>query len=130
MISVWHQQTNNHGILQLASILQVWFRDLRTQVQLIDRPSVIFTTHFILAMIQHPEVLAKCQQEIDSVVGNRRLPNFGDRPNLPYLECVMNECLRWAAPLPLSTFVSILWNTGAEPPNLRFTPSSHGRRRL
>ena len=62
-------------------------------------------------MIQHPEVLAKCQQEFDSAVGHYRLPNFGDRPNLPYLECVMNECLRWAAPLPLSTPVSILRNT-------------------
>lgn len=82
-------------------------------------------------MVQHPEVFAKCQQEIDSVVGLARLPAFEDRPNLPYLECAMNECLRWAAPVPLSKYVSILRNTVTElGPNLRSTSSSDGRRRL
>ena len=41
-------------------------------------------SHFILAMTLHPEVLVKAQEEIDSVVGNDRLPGFSDRPNLPY----------------------------------------------
>ncbi|KAG6842723.1 hypothetical protein H0H93_003664, partial [Arthromyces matolae] len=41
-------------------------------------------SHFLLAMMAHPETLAKAQEEIDRVVGSERLPNFNDRPNLPY----------------------------------------------
>lgn len=41
-------------------------------------------SHFLLAMMQHPEVLKKAQQEIDAVVGQDRLPSFEDRASLPY----------------------------------------------
>ncbi|KAF7976129.1 hypothetical protein HWV62_7419 [Athelia sp. TMB] len=57
--------------------------------------------HFIHAMITHPDVLACAQAEIDAVVGRDRLPSFADRAALPYIECVMSECLRWAAPVPV-----------------------------
>ena len=46
-------------------------------------------------MILHPDVQAKAQEEIDHVVGSQRLPDFGDRPNLPYVEAVYLETLRW-----------------------------------
>ncbi|KAF8995974.1 cytochrome P450 [Cyathus striatus] len=59
-------------------------------------------SHFLLALMNHPEVLRKAQQEIDTVVGSERLPSFEDRPNLPYLECVLNETYRWGVPVPLS----------------------------
>lgn len=52
-------------------------------------------------MITHPEIYKKAQKEIDDVVGSERLPTFEDRPNLPYLECIMNEVLRWGVPVPL-----------------------------
>lgn len=55
----------------------------------------------MLAMITYPEVLAKAQAEIDTVVGTDRLPAFADRASLPYIECLLSECLRWAAPVPL-----------------------------
>jgi cytochrome P450 len=58
--------------------------------------------HFFLAMVQNPGVLAKAQKEIDSVVGNDRLPTLDDRANLPYVNCVFDECLRWGVPVPLS----------------------------
>lgn len=58
--------------------------------------------HFFLAMIKHPEVLVKAQQEIDSVVGCDRLPTLEDRDSLPYIECVVKECFRWGVPVPLS----------------------------
>lgn len=61
--------------------------------------------HFIHAMITYPDVLAKAQAEVDAVVGGDRLPSFSDRPSLPYVECVMSECLRWAAPVPLGEFI-------------------------
>jgi cytochrome P450 len=59
-------------------------------------------SHFILAMVLYPEALAKAQEEIATVVGNSRLPTFADRSSLPYVECIMSECLRWAVPVPLS----------------------------
>ena len=61
--------------------------------------------HFTLAMIQHPEILKKAQKEIDAVVGNSRLPTFSDRPNLPYVNAVVNEALRISSPVPLGALL-------------------------
>ena len=49
---------------------------------------------YILAMVRHPEVYRKLQDEIDQVVGQGRLPEFGDRETLPYAECVIKEMYR------------------------------------
>ncbi|KAG6860201.1 hypothetical protein C0995_014458 [Termitomyces sp. Mi166 len=59
-------------------------------------------SHFLLAMMAHPEVLAKAQKEIDTVIGSERLPNFSDRPNLAYIEALLKETWRWGAPVPLN----------------------------
>ncbi|KAF8153982.1 cytochrome P450 [Crassisporium funariophilum] len=56
---------------------------------------------FVLAMVLHPHEFQKAQEELDQVVGNRRLPNIDDRPSLPYLECVLKEVLRWNPMVPL-----------------------------
>ncbi|KAH7911674.1 cytochrome P450 [Hygrophoropsis aurantiaca] len=56
---------------------------------------------FILAMLLHPEVQAKAQAEIDSAIGTSRLPNFDDRPSLPYVEAILREILRWRPVVPL-----------------------------
>ncbi|KAG6910700.1 hypothetical protein DXG01_008744 [Tephrocybe rancida] len=55
---------------------------------------------FFLAMVIHPECQHKAQEEIDRVIGSARLPELSDRDSLPYMECVMQESLRWnqAAP--------------------------------
>lgn len=52
-------------------------------------------------MREYPDVMAKAQKEIDSVVGSDRLPTFADRKNLPYVEALFNECLRYSAAVPL-----------------------------
>ena len=52
-------------------------------------------------MIQHPEILQKAQKEIDAVVGTARLPTFSDRPNLPYVNAIVLEVLRWNPAVPL-----------------------------
>ncbi|KAJ7446928.1 cytochrome P450 [Mycena galericulata] len=49
---------------------------------------------FILALTMHPSAQKKAQAEIDRVVGTDRLPNFGDRENLPYVEGLYLEVMR------------------------------------
>lgn len=55
-------------------------------------------------MANYPEVQAKAQAEIDSVVGQDRLPEFSDRANLPYIHAVISELLRWQSVLPLGAY--------------------------
>ena len=58
-------------------------------------------------MALYPEVQKKAQAEIDSVVGPNRLPNFEDRPSLPYINAVVKESMRWHTPAPLGAFLSL-----------------------
>ena len=58
-------------------------------------------TSFLLAMTMYPEVQKKCQAELDDVVGNDRLPTFGDRDRLPYLATMLKEVIRWGPTTPL-----------------------------
>ena len=48
-----------------------------------------------------PEVQARAQAEIDAVVGPDRLPNFGDRESLPYVEALCKENYRFFNTVPL-----------------------------
>ena len=63
--------------------------------------TVSFLHTFFLAMQLYPEVQRKAQEEIDRVIGNDRLPTIADRPNLPYIEMVIKELLRWNPVAPL-----------------------------
>ncbi|EEA29076.1 hypothetical protein TMatcc_002549 [Talaromyces marneffei ATCC 18224] len=56
---------------------------------------------FFLAMILFPEAQKKAQEEIDRVVGTDRLPGVADRPNLPYLNAMVKEVLRWHPVAPM-----------------------------
>ncbi|EAU84016.2 cytochrome P450 [Coprinopsis cinerea okayama7 len=55
-----------------------------------------------LALSLFPEVQKKAQAEIDAVVGSDRLPTFEDRQNLPYINALVSEVLRWHAVAPTS----------------------------
>ena len=46
-------------------------------------------------MALYPEVQKKAQAEIDAVVGPNRLPDFHDRPSLPYINAIVKESSRW-----------------------------------
>lgn len=50
-------------------------------------------------MAMYPEVQCKAQSELDGVVGNGRSPEFED--NLPYIQAVVMESLRWIPVVPL-----------------------------
>ncbi|KAH9916791.1 cytochrome P450 [Fomitopsis serialis] len=56
---------------------------------------------FVLAMVLHPDACKKAQEEIDRVIGDARLPDFGDRASLPYVEALFKEVYRWIPPVPL-----------------------------
>ena len=45
-------------------------------------------------MALYPEVQKKAQAEIDAVVGQNRLPDFHDRPSLPYTNAIVKESSR------------------------------------
>ena len=49
----------------------------------------------MLALLLHPEVFAKAQDEIDKLTKRERLVDFDDRDSLPYFECVMKEVFRF-----------------------------------
>ncbi|THH20292.1 hypothetical protein EW146_g1063 [Bondarzewia mesenterica] len=72
---------------------------------------------FFLAMTLYPEVQKLAQQEIDSVVGNDRLPTLDDR--LPYVEALVSEVLRWAPVAPLGKCFMILGLTKIQKPSIR-----------
>ena len=60
---------------------------------------------FFLAMTIYPEVFKKAQAEVDSVVGNERLPTMEDRDALPYVNAICTELLRWNVLIPLRTYL-------------------------
>ncbi|KAI0029081.1 cytochrome P450 [Vararia minispora EC-137] len=56
---------------------------------------------FILNMILNPHVQAKAREELDRVIGRERVPDSNDRSNLPYIEAIYMETLRWDPTAPL-----------------------------
>ncbi|KAF3191324.1 hypothetical protein TWF225_001465 [Orbilia oligospora] len=58
---------------------------------------------FFLAMSLFPDIQIKAREEIDRVTGGfaSRLPTLQDRPNLPYVEAVVKETMRWVPIAPL-----------------------------
>lgn len=56
--------------------------------------TVVSIKSFILAMLIHPEIQRKAREEIDSVVGADRLPDFSDQERMPYFSAVLKEVLR------------------------------------
>jgi cytochrome P450 len=50
----------------------------------------------------HHEAQVKAFEEIDRVIGHDRLPTLADLDDLPYLEAIWKETLRWSPPLPIS----------------------------
>ncbi|KAF8199264.1 cytochrome P450 [Mycena galopus ATCC 62051] len=57
---------------------------------------------FILSMLANPEAQKKTQAEIDSVIGQDRLPDFDDEESLPYVAAVIKESLRWQNMKPIA----------------------------
>lgn len=50
---------------------------------------------FVMAAVKHPNAVAKVQEELSSVVGQNRLPEWDDMENMPFVNAFINEVLRW-----------------------------------
>lgn len=53
-------------------------------------------------MREHPEVQHRAHRELSEVIGANKLPSFGDRAALPYVQAVYLEVMRWMPALTLS----------------------------
>ena len=60
-----------------------------------------FLRFFIMASVLYPKSVGKAQKELDSVVGQNRLPSFDDTSNLPYVNAFVKEVFRWRPALPM-----------------------------
>lgn len=49
---------------------------------------------FVTICLQNPDAVKKAKVELDSVIGPKRLPSFGDIGNLPYTNAFISELLR------------------------------------
>nr|QEA08558.1 flavone synthase II [Chrysanthemum indicum] len=55
----------------------------------------------LVELINNPKVLEKAKEEIDKVIGNERLVQESDTPNLPYIQAIIKEALRLHPPIPM-----------------------------
>ncbi|XP_053380505.1 cytochrome P450 1A1-like [Mercenaria mercenaria] len=52
-------------------------------------------SNLFLCLMNHPNYQRKAQEELNEVVGNKRLPTLDDRRNCPFIEAVVMETLRY-----------------------------------
>ena len=57
--------------------------------------------YFTIASVLYPESVKKAREELDSIVGQNRLPSFDDTSKLPYVNAFVKEVLRWRPMLPM-----------------------------
>ncbi|KAJ7843270.1 cytochrome P450 [Mycena leptocephala] len=55
-----------------------------------------FMSIFFLVMSHFPDMQARAQQEIDDLLGQKRLPEIHDRESLPFTNRLIKEVHRWA----------------------------------
>lgn len=63
--------------------------------------TVISVEWAMAELIKDPRVQEKVQEELDRVIGSKRIMNEMDFPNLPYLKCVVKEAFRQHPPTPM-----------------------------
>ncbi|KAI0062665.1 cytochrome P450 [Artomyces pyxidatus] len=56
---------------------------------------------FFLMLAQYPDIQEKAQAEVDAVTRRERLPDYSDRPRLPYIDAICKELLRWRVVTPI-----------------------------
>jgi cytochrome P450 len=59
-------------------------------------------TFVVYMLAEHPEVLSRLREEILNQVGPTNMPNYDDVRAMKYLRAVLNETLRFYAPVPFN----------------------------
>ncbi|KAK5261393.1 hypothetical protein LTR40_002270 [Exophiala xenobiotica] len=78
----------------------------------------------ILALAKNPQIQKRARAEIDAVCGAERAPNFSDFKDLPYINCIVKEGMRWR---PTYVFyLSITVHHEAKTPMLTFQSAVAG----
>ena len=52
---------------------------------------------FFQMMAKYTDIVKRAQIEIDNVTFRERLPTLDDRKELPIVDCIVKEVLRWAS---------------------------------
>ncbi|KAH6798579.1 hypothetical protein C2S51_035063 [Perilla frutescens var. frutescens] len=63
--------------------------------------SVVATEWVMSLLLNHPEVMHKARQEIDTHIGHDRMVEEHDLPKLRYIHCIILETLRLFPPVPM-----------------------------
>ncbi|KAI8942774.1 hypothetical protein NX059_000818 [Plenodomus lindquistii] len=80
-------------------------RVLFSDILAAGQETTITTLHyFFKAALLYPDFIKHAQAELDQVVGRDRLPDWDDRPNLPYIKALIAELHRWASSTPLGFY--------------------------
>ncbi|KAJ9174449.1 hypothetical protein P3X46_013090 [Hevea brasiliensis] len=84
----------------LMDILLQIYHDKDAEFKISKNQIKAFIMWIIAELINHPNVLKKLKEEIESIVETKRLVEDSDIPNLHYLEAVVKETLRLHPTIP------------------------------
>ena len=59
-------------------------------------------------MLHNPDVMKRCQRQIDDVIGRHRAPSMKDKASMPYVEATILEILRMSDVVPFGVSVNLL----------------------
>ncbi|KAA0053194.1 cytochrome P450 93A2-like [Cucumis melo var. makuwa] len=92
-----HEENCSDGkVKDLLDILLLKFGDENTEdIFAAGTDTSAITIEWALAeLINHPNIMKKAREEIHKVVGNNKVVEESDIPNLPYLQAIVKETLR------------------------------------
>lgn len=81
--------------LQILPLLAILIRDLGFRYSAGFDTTLDTLKIVVLCMVLNPEVQENARQELDRVLGRDRLPSLSDKRNLPYIDRIFYETMRY-----------------------------------
>jgi cytochrome P450 len=91
-------------VARIQSVVPTSICALRHDAFYAQTVSAIYALFIVLGMF--PEAQKKAQEEIDRIIGAERLPMLKDRADLPYIDAMVKELLRWNVVVPAGIYSS------------------------